>query len=174
MRAFAFLLASIVCAGAAAADRFSIDGAQLGMPEADVRAKFPAAKCNTPQKTDAMDRECKLERMPDSGGKSYYFIFLNGKLVTITLRFPATAYDTARPQVEKRYGKPREIEIVQVKDRAGKTLAGAIARWQSGRHALTLEQFSVISPADSTLELKDETQYDVINERISRRAGAKT
>ena len=177
MRAIRIVLAAAIllsCRGAWAAEQpLELDGIRLGMSEPDVRGLFPAARCSSPKGTQAIDRECVLENPASETARRYYFIFLEGRLVTATIRFPAKEYDTALQATQSKYGKPASLEMNVVPDRSGNELQGSTAFWRKGPFVLSLERYSVILPTHSTLELRDEYQYDIVNERIKKRMGEK-
>lgn len=176
MRTMKIGLAAILLAGgvASAAEGFELDGIRVGMAESDVRAVFRNARCSTPKGTAAIDRECVVETPSSDTTKRYYFIFLEGRLVTATMYFPASGYDEALKATQSKYGRPVSLDMKTVPDREGGELQSSIATWRVGLQALSLERYTTIRPTHSALELKDELQYDIVDQRIRKRSAGKS
>jgi hypothetical protein len=173
MRTLSIVIFSLCCHFASAAEGLEIEGLRLGMSEPAVRAMFPAAECRSPGSTDAFDRECAVQNTATSTDKRYYFLFLESRLVTATVRFPASGFESALKAGVAKYGKPDMFETQTIADRAGAALENVVLTWRSGPHALMLARYSLILPTHSTLELRDSAQDAIVDKRIRERLRSK-
>jgi hypothetical protein len=111
----------LLCATPAAA-AFDANGVALGDGEAQVKAKYPSARCKPLEwKSDAADRRCDDGRIQFGGTEARVTFFLRAGVVeAFEVRFPTREAARVEAYLKSHYGRP-SAELEETHQRKGGT-----------------------------------------------------
>jgi hypothetical protein len=151
-----WIAALAICAsGVAGAASFDVDGAQLGMTQEALQAKFGdkvVCTARTPSDTDPSQTTCvnavfsKNKTLTDTfaGQKTVIFYhILDGQLARISfLGFPSLAFDSVLQTMEAKYGKAKVV-VEEIRAMVKGKLVDKHASWHNDAgDAIIFDQFS--------------------------------
>jgi hypothetical protein len=151
-----WIAALAICAsGVAGAASFDVDGAQLGMTQEALQAKFGdkvVCTARTPSDTDPSQTTCvnavfsKNKTLTDTfaGQKTVIFYhILDGQLARISfLGFPSLAFDSVLQTMEAKYGKAKVV-VEEIRAMVKGKLVDKHATWHNDSgDAIIFDKFS--------------------------------
>lgn len=134
----AILLMALAGVARAESDTFSIAGVAVGDP---VDAAFVHRHCPANTANRAYQLCSKSIDMDGKDVRAIYYI-LDGRVATISLRYPPELWDEVRAIMAEKIGRaPDEEQTVPVRTRMGATYENRKAIWKTAFGTLTVSRF---------------------------------
>jgi hypothetical protein len=137
-----FLAASVLLALSSAAAAYDANGVALGGSEADVRKRFPSARCQALEwKSKAADRRCDDAKIAFAGGVQARITFYLSRnaVQAFDIRFDTRETERVSGFLKKQYGAPAGEATDELTGNDGKAVRRIYkARWEKGRDRVVL------------------------------------
>jgi hypothetical protein len=128
-----------------AAPQWDFHGIRLGATEASTLEAFPFFECRDDKHLRRCTGKVDLEKHPGFLGKEgvtpVFLVFVNDRLLNVSVMRPSSAYDATVPLLVEKYGSILKQLKAPLKTRDGRSLDNELTIWHNGTSTINYERY---------------------------------